>query len=209
MTEIFLFRHAHVDYGEGIAITAQNPLTDLGHQMAERLAAHCDSLDVEILFVSTMRRAQQTADAISRRFPDLARVDLYDLEELSIKDLADHPSPPDEDMLTWEPSHFRAADEQAWERVARAWAVIESTIAEQRLERVGVVSHAAVLNALLRQFLGVGPARRGSAWFELGFASVSCLRVARTNTESIQERVVRWTNDTRHLDSLDMSDASA
>jgi broad specificity phosphatase PhoE len=37
MTEVYLFRHAHVDYGEGIAITAQNPLTDLGQQMAERL----------------------------------------------------------------------------------------------------------------------------------------------------------------------------
>ncbi len=132
MTEIFLLRHAHVDYGEGIAITAQNPLTALGHHMAERLAMHCESLGLEILFVSTMPRAQQTADAISRRFPDLPRVDLADLEELSIKDLADHPSPPDENMLTWELTHFCAADQRAWERVARAWAFIEAMIAEQR-----------------------------------------------------------------------------
>jgi hypothetical protein len=62
---------------------------------------------------------------------------------------------------------------------------------------------------LLRQFLGVGPAQRGSAWFELAFASVSCLRITRTDAESIQERAVRWTNDTRHLDGLDISDASA
>ncbi len=209
MTEVYLFRHAHVDYGEGMAITAQNPLTDLGHQMAERLAMRCESLGLEILFVSTMIRAQQTADAISRRFPNLPRIELDDLEELSIKDLADHPSPPDEDMLTWKPAHFRAADERAWERVARAWAFVEAVIAQQGLERVGVVSHAAVLNTLLRQFLGVGPAQRGSAWFELAFASVSCLRVTRTNPGGIRERAVRWTNDTRHLDGLDAPHAGA
>lgn len=196
--DIYLIRHAHVDYGEGKAITAYNPLTPLGHQMAARLAARCEEWQLQYLFVSTMLRAQQTADAITARLPQLPRLDMPAFEEASIKDLAGYPGePPPEDLLKWDESHYVYANTRMAQRVAAGWQEVCRIMRERGLERAAIVAHGGPLNFLLRHFQGCdGAGLLQSVWFELDWTSTSCLRLAPGRNW------IRWVNDARHIDDL-------
>ncbi len=197
MVDIYLFRHSHVDYAQPNRITAHNPLTPLGHRMAERLAQRCDGWDLQYLFVSTMLRAQQTADAISERYPSLPRQDLPEFAESSIDDLIAYDgTPPPEDMREWEEEHYVYANARLLERVTVGFEKVQHVIATRELERVAIVSHGGPINFLLRHFLGAvesGPMR---TWFSLDWATTCCLRL------SEERRWVRWVNDARHIDEL-------
>jgi broad specificity phosphatase PhoE len=202
MTDVFLFRHSHVDYRPPAEITAHNPLTPLGHRLAALLAARCDDWDLQHLFVSTMPRAQQTADAISARFPGLPRLDMPEFCESNVDDLADFEGPqPPENMNAWEEAHFIHANLRTWERVARGWEKMQATIAEQGLERVAVVSHGGAINIMVRLFLGQEEVTRlRRAWFEIDWTATTCLRYGGQYAGAT--RAVRWINDARHIDPL-------
>ncbi len=197
MADIYLFRHSHVDYTPPNRITAHNQLTPLGHCMAERLAQRCDDWDLQYLFVSTMLRAQQTADAISERFHDLPREDLPEFAESSVDDLAAFEGVlPPEDLREWESEHHTYANARLLERVTVGFEKVLHTMAVHGLERVAIVSHGGPINFLLRHFLGAtepGPVR---TWFYLDWATTCCLRT------SEERRWVRWVNDARHIDDL-------
>jgi probable phosphoglycerate mutase len=65
VTEIWLVRHADVyDQGE---VVADPPLSPLGSRQAERLAQRMKSVKVDAVYSSPLRRALQTASAISDR----------------------------------------------------------------------------------------------------------------------------------------------
>ena len=113
--------------------------------------------DLQHLFVSTMPRAQQTANAISARFPGLPRLNMPEFCESNVDDLADFDGPPPpENMNAWEDAHFSHANLRTWERVARGWEQMHQVIAEKGLERVAVVSHGGAINIMVRLFLGPG-----------------------------------------------------
>jgi broad specificity phosphatase PhoE len=195
MADIYVFRHAHVDYTPPIPITERNPLTPLGRQMAADLAERCDAWDLQHLFVSTMLRAQQTADALSTRFPSLPRTDMSEFEEASIRDLEGYPAePPTEDLRTWVASHFRYANPRIWDRVRRGWLQVLHVVERDALERVGIISHGGPINLLLRSFLGYEDPNIDSCWFEIDWAATSCLRY------TPQSRAICWVNDARHID---------
>jgi broad specificity phosphatase PhoE len=197
MVDIYLFRHAHVNYEPPAQITAHNLLTALGHEMAERLAARCEEWDLQYLFVSTMPRAQETADAISRRFADLPRIDIPEFREVCLDHLVDYPGElPNEDLACWESDHFAHGNERMWERVEVGWQRMMDVVVDEGLQRVAVVSHAGPINVMLRQFLGGGLVRLHTCWFELDWASTSCLRA------TPEGKWVRWVNDARHIDAL-------
>jgi broad specificity phosphatase PhoE len=197
VVDVFLFRHSHVDYTPPIPITAHNPLTPIGHVLAERLAERCDAWTLQHLFVSTMLRTRQTADALSRRFPALPRTELAAFEETSFTDLEGFPGPlPEEGMNTWEDKHHAYTNPRMWARVQRGWEQVQAMVAEQGLERVAIVSHGGPINALIRLFMGGDVVRPSTCWLNLDWASTSCLRY------TSERRSVRWVNDARHLDGL-------
>ncbi|MFO7917862.1 MAG: histidine phosphatase family protein [Anaerolineae bacterium] len=197
MVDIYLFRHAHVDYDPPAQITAHNPLTALGHEMAERLAERCDEWHLQYLFVSTMPRAQETADAISGRFPGLPRMEMPEFREVCLDHLVDYPGDlPEADLACWESDHFAHGNERMWKRVEAGWRRMMDVVADEGLQRVAVVSHAGPINVMLRQFLGGGMVRLRTCWFELDWASTSCLR------STSEGKWVRWVNDARHIDAL-------
>ncbi len=197
MVDIYLFRHAHVDYDPPAQITAHNPLTALGHEMAERLAERCEKWDLQYLFVSTMPRAQETADAISERFPDLPRMEMSEFREVCLDHLGDYSGElPEEDLASWESDHFAHGNERMWQRVEAGWQRMMEMVTDEELQRVAVVSHAGPINVMLRQFLGGGVVRLRTCWFELDWASTSCLR------STPEGKWVRWVNDARHIDAL-------
>jgi broad specificity phosphatase PhoE len=197
MVDIYLFRHAHVDYTPPIAITEHNPLTEVGHQMAASLAERCDEWDLQHLFVSTMLRAQQTADAISTRFPRLPRTDMVEFEETSLRDLEGYPgAAPPEDLRYWAAPHFGYANPRLWDRVQRGYRRVLQVVEEHALERVAIVSHGGPINLLLRCFLGYDDPNIDTCWFEVDWASSHCLRYTPTR------RSIRWVNDARHIDGF-------
>jgi probable phosphoglycerate mutase len=65
VTEIWLVRHADV-YDE-LKDVPDPPLSPLGHQQAERLAQRLKLLEIHAVYSSPLRRALQTATAISDR----------------------------------------------------------------------------------------------------------------------------------------------
>ena len=197
MVDVFLFRHSHVDYAPPAEITAHNALTPLGCRLARRLAERCDEWNLEYLFVSTMLRAQQTADAITGRFPALPRWDMPELAEICVDDLADYLGVrPAEDMRQWDDAHYAHANERMWERMVEGWTIIQQVVSERSLERVAIVSHGGALNALLRHFLGGQITRLRTCRFQLDWTSSTCLRY----TE--EGRWIRWVNDARHVEDL-------
>jgi len=197
MVDIYLFRHSHVDYAPPIPITERNPLTEVGHQMAARLAERCDEWDLQHLFVSTMLRAQQTADAISARFPALPRTNMIEFEETGMQDMVGYPGEaPPEDMRYWTAAHFDYANLRLWDRVQRGYQRVLHLVEEDSLERVAIVSHGGPINLLLRSFLGYEDPNIDSCWFEIDWASTHCLRI------TPKRRSIRWVNDARHIDAF-------
>ena len=197
MVDVYLLRHGHVDYTPPAQITRRNPLTPLGHTMAARLARRCDEWDLQFIFVSQMLRAQQTANAISMRFPDVPRVDMPEFEEVSLADLMDYRGTlPAEDMHTWEDEHFAHGNRRMWERVLGGWSQVRRFVDSEGLQRVAIIAHEGPFNALIRHFLGQEPTELRQCWLTLGHASASCLRY------SADRRWIRWTNDGRHVEDL-------
>jgi len=198
MTNYYLIRHAHVDYDPPAQITAHNPLTPLGHEMAALLAERCATMGLQHLFVSTMRRTQETAAPISAALPDLPRLDMPEMQETSIADLAGYPGElPSEDLRTWKDAHYAYANESMWARVRAGWDQVQHIAQERDLERVGIVTHGGPINALLRHFMGEdGVVRLRICWIDLDWSAVSCLR------ENGARRSVRFVNDARHIDPL-------
>jgi 2,3-bisphosphoglycerate-dependent phosphoglycerate mutase len=197
MLDIYLFRHSHVDYTPPNQISPYNPLTPLGHEMAARLAERCEAWNLQYLFVSTMRRAQETANAISARWPELPRLNMDEIEEENLRDLAGYDGPlPGEDLREWQREHFAYGNERMWQRVTAGWDKINRIIEERQLERVAIVAHGGPINHLLRYFIGFHCAAPGEAWFDLDWTATSCLR------EAQGRRWIRWVNDARHIDVL-------
>ncbi|MHB0859020.1 MAG: histidine phosphatase family protein [Anaerolineae bacterium] len=197
MTDVYLFRHAHVDYTPPAAITAHNPLTPLGHQMAARLAERCDALELQCLFASTLTRAQQTADAITARFPDLPRIDMPEFAETNYGDLDQYPDElPDEDMNLWEYEHLVFATARTFERVVIGWNKVCQVIDMQGLKRVGIVSHGNALSTLIHHFIGAESIAVTGHWFIFDWASTSCLRFEG------DRRWVRWVNESNYVKDL-------
>jgi broad specificity phosphatase PhoE len=197
VVDVYLCRHAHVDYVPPAQITAANPLTPLGREMAARLAERCAEWELQYLFVSTMRRAQETADAISERLPQLPRLDLPEFAETHIADLAGYEgTPPSEDMHIWEEDHHTYANIRMWARVARGWEMVQQTVAKHDLERVAIVGHGGPFNALLRLFMGGKVVPLRICWLDFDWAATACIRY------TAERRAVRWLNDARHIDDL-------
>ena len=197
MADIYLIRHGHVDYTPPNKITAHNPLTELGQRMARRVAERCVALDPQLVYASTMLRAQQTADAILERLPDVPRIDTPIFQEVSIRDLADFPGEqPPEDLGGWNEEQFAYANRQMWRRIIKGLDEVWETARERELERVALVAHAGPINAILRSFLGEDVVPLRTAWFHLDYTGVSCIR------ENADGRWVLWTNDARHIEDL-------
>ena len=65
VTEIWLVRHA--DAYDGVEVVSDPPLSRLGQQQAARLAERLKWVEVRAVYASPLRRAQQTAAALSRQ----------------------------------------------------------------------------------------------------------------------------------------------
>jgi len=143
----------YVDYDR--AIDPYSPeLSAKGVAQCDRLAQQCQGWDLQFLVVSTMIRAQQTADAIERRSPVLVRWDLEKLEEMNVGDLELDPAAGPM-IPTWTPEQLDQARAGTWNRVMSALARIQIYAEANGLERIAIVAHGHVIKMLLLNWLGL------------------------------------------------------
>jgi len=149
--EIYLIRHgqtngAHVD-------PYTQPLTAEGLAQAECLAERCADWGIEFICVSTMRCAEQTADAISEVLPEAVRWDLQELEAITTDDLMGDPvaSPL---VSAWSKQQLALGYEQMHIRVMAALVRIQLYADTRGIERIGIVADVDTLKLLLLNWFG-------------------------------------------------------
>ncbi|MBN1399661.1 MAG: histidine phosphatase family protein [Anaerolineae bacterium] len=150
--EIYLIRHGQIDRRHAVDPYSV-PLSEEGHAQAARIAAQCETWDIGLLCSSSMRRAAETADAISDRLPLTERWDLDELEDLTLDDLLGEPTAGPL-VSSWTPAQLQTAYRQAYSRISGALTRIQLYAAANRLEAVAIVGHHSTISLLLLNWLG-------------------------------------------------------
>lgn len=203
VTEIVFVRHAQPDINwEGVVgDSIDPPLTEYGRMQA-RLAGEALSLmQFDAIFSSPLKRAQETAQAISEHHKHLEITTLSDLREVEVfRDV-----PPDQKVQDFLGKELlmgvrqRMLDERSWDvypftepsfefrkRVINA---VEACIAHNAGERIAIVCHGGVINAYTGHIIK----SPYDMFFRPAHASVSIVIAGQGR------RVVRLLNDTHHL----------
>lgn len=207
VTDLYLIRH-----GEAVSnvepviagIKSDRGLTELGHQQAalleERLRA--EPLDADVLYVSTLKRAQQTGEYVARALglPAQESQDLHELrpgdaDGLSIEEWrgqADREVPPTDPYQPFSPHG------ESWATfLLRAESALLDLVTRHEDQTVVAVCHGGVLEASFYLAFGLGPSARRVAFDPLN-TSITHWRHRRG-----EEGESRWTlvtfNDAGHL----------
>ncbi|SDS26606.1 histidine phosphatase family protein [Microlunatus soli] len=168
-TELILVRH-----GESVAnvtpviggMTGDVGLTDRGRRQAELLAERlrAEKFEADVLYASTLPRAQQTARYVSQAL-GLPVLDDAELQELRPGD-ADGLSvgewksrwPGLADGMWRRPFQAFASGGESWATfLARAGAGLTELVARHPGERIVAVTHGGVIEASLALVFGLGP----------------------------------------------------
>ena len=192
--EITLIRHGlPVRTEKTDGTPADPPLCPEGRDQAERMAAWLAKAEIDALYASPMRRAQETAAPLSKRLGLAIELEPgvveYDSE-------ADYYIPMEElkrtDYARWKGFVTRGygdgIDMQAFHRTVVA--SIEGLIDKNAGRRIAVVCHGGVINAWAAQVLGLQP----QLFFDPRYTSINRFMAARSG-----ERSVVSLNETAHL----------
>jgi broad specificity phosphatase PhoE len=133
VTEVWLVRHA--DSYRGVADTVDPPLSTIGRDQASRLAARLRGTNHAAVYSSPLRRAVETAQAISSEFTQDERLVEVKLEIA------------DDGTLDFQETPESAA--------GRMRAAMEDMVRAHPGERVIAVTHAAAIVASLSDVMGL------------------------------------------------------
>jgi len=151
VTEIWLVRHADVyDQRELVSDPALSPL---GHQQAKRLAQRLKSVEIRAVYASPLRRAQQTATALTDQVTTDPR-----LTEVQ----AAYPG----GKVELQESHDAV--------IRRMQAAVDVAVAAHPGGRIVMVSHGIAILTYLCDVLGLAP---GTLRLFPDFTSISVVRV--------------------------------
>ena len=197
--ELLLIRHALPVRIEGEEGTAADPeLADLGHEQARALADYLSGEHIDVLYVSPLRRAVQTAEPVAAKLgleaivdDELAEFDRHSHFYIPIEELKQEKDERWDDMLAgrWgvdgevDPATFKAVVVEAVERV----------IAAHRGQTVAIVCHGGVINAYFAQLLNLD----FPMFFEPAYTSIS-----RVLASSGGHRQVKSINEHAHVRSM-------
>lgn len=197
--ELLLIRHAlpeRVEVDEGTA--ADPPLNALGHRQAAALADWLAGERIDVLLVSPMRRARETAAPVAERLG---------LEPVVVDGLAEH----DRDSHWYIPiEELRASGDPRWqEYLEEHWGVdpdtdpdgfragvvrtLEDVVAAHPGTRVAAVAHGGVINSYVAHVLQTPTA----GVFEPAYASITRILAASTG-----QRMVKSMNEAAHVRGL-------
>ena len=203
VTEIFLVRHAQPDINfEGVVgDSIDPPLTEYGRMQA-KLAGEALSLKpFDAIFSSPMKRAMETAQAISQHHKHLEMKVIEDLREVGIFTEI----PPDQKVVDFLGKELllgvrqRMLEERSWDVYPysepghvfkkRCINAIEACIAHEAGHRIAIVCHGGVINAYTGHIIK----SPYDMYFRPAHASISVVVAGEGR------RVLRLLNDTHHL----------
>ncbi len=193
--ELLLIRHALPVRRELVDGPADPELSEDGHAQADRLASYLESEQIDAVYASPLKRAQQTAEPlVEQRSVELltssgiAEWDQNSSEYVPVEELRAANDPRWQAMLegTW------ASDESEEDFSRRILTSIESIIADHGGQRVAVVCHGGVINGYLSEILGMTEFAR--MFFYPNYTSIHRVAAA-----SSGERSIITINETSHL----------
>lgn len=156
MKTVYLVRHGESEGNvQRFTQSPTTPLSELGQHQAQRIAERCSNLGVEHIIASTMTRAADTAQAISKKIhvPITSTDLLGEKRQISANHNRPHTDPEvaRSHELYWqhfEDKNFRLADEENFHDLkARAKRVLQ-LLEERPEETLLVVSHGMFLRIL-------------------------------------------------------------
>ncbi|HTX60356.1 MAG TPA: histidine phosphatase family protein [Verrucomicrobiae bacterium] len=199
--ELLLLRHAEATPDPNADVVHASyrdlPLNARGHAQARALALRCASMKIATIYASPLRRAAETAKAISLT---TERAIAYDerLREVEIGGL-DEPRHPAEFGAHLDRLAELAIAHGGWSQIPgtegsraireRMRAAIDAIVAEHAGARVAVVSHAGSINAYLADVIGLA----SDFFFPAANASISVVRA------NGPKRLLVALNDVAHL----------
>jgi probable phosphoglycerate mutase len=197
--ELLLIRHALPVRIEGEEGTAADPeLAELGHEQASALAEYLAGEAVDVLYVSPLRRALQTAEPVATKLglemtidEELAEFDRHSHFYIPIEELRELKDERWDDLVEgrWgvdgevDPSTFKSVVVEAVERVITANAG----------KTVAIVCHGGVINAYFAHLLDLD----FPMFFEPTYTSIS-----RVLASSAGQRQVKSINEHAHVRAL-------
>ena len=205
-TDLFLIRHAEqlsatVPGGDLIS-DDDDELSALGKWQARRLAERLvRTVRLDALYCSSLLRAMQTAQPISELTGLEAQID-NDIVELRINLPEDiTPEAAREAWLrTWRvPAEPALPDGESYvELQQRAAESIGSMILAHPDQKVAVVTHGGVIEAMFRYFLGIPVDRVFPAWVQVDHTAI--FHWQSFQLQSLNGWSLLAANDTHHLD---------
>jgi len=184
--EVYLIQHGQAN--EQVVDFYSQPLTAEGLAQAQRVAERCRAWGIQFLCASTMARAQQTADAIQEKLPEVLRWDLQELEEMNFDDLLGEPNVGPR-IAAWTDRQLQLGWERLWTRVMPAWVRIYLYARTNGLERVAIVAHASTLTLLLLNWLGLD--WRATARISFAFEGGASCKVSLDDEDNVR---IEWIN---------------
>lgn len=203
VTEVIFVRHAQPDINwEGVVgDSIDPPLTEYGRMQAKLVGEALSGKKIDAVFVSPLKRAQETGEAVVQHHKGVSMQTLHDLREVEVfRDI-----PPDQKVQDYLGKELlmgvrqRMLEERSWDvyphtepsfefrkRVINA---VEACIAHNAGERIAIVCHGGVINAYTGHIIK----SPYDMFFRPAHASVSIV------IAGDGRRVVRLLNDTHHL----------
>lgn len=151
--ELVFVRHGRPAHLEGVEGAADPPLTEVGHEQAQRVGEWLMTAEIDALYSSPMQRAVQTAEP----FAGLSGLAIATREHLREFDHAGSSYVPSEVLKARDPEAYRKSVAKGFvyegfdaaQFRADVVAEVDRIVADHRGERVVVVCHGGVINAYL------------------------------------------------------------
>ena len=164
-THLFLVRHGRTAFNRDKIVQGRGvdaPLDEKGRRQARALARRAATLDLDVIYSSTLLRARETAAIVSERCGRLPVICLNDLEELSWGKYEGRPRTPELkavflDMVArWQAGQYDYAvegGESVLDVLARARRAVDFILDEHVGHRVMVVAHGRFFRILIADLL--------------------------------------------------------
>lgn len=185
--ELVFVRHGRPVHLEDVDGAADPPLADVGHEQAQRLSEWLETIEIDALYSSPMKRAMQTAAP----FASSSGLEVIIRDHLREFDHQESSYVPTEVLKATDPDAYRERistgfvddDFDAAAFRADVVAEVDRIVADHKGQRVAVVCHGGVINAYLGECLDFAP--DDYMRFDVDYSSVSRVLVSSNLQRSI------------------------